>query len=196
MKLRYQLALIVLLLASNGAPGQAQPAPVLSGVWTFNRAESEIPQQVGFRAASGPGGQMPSAGGAGRGGGGGPDQFQFDDKKDPRIDELTNEAQNPSPLLTIKQTDSDIRFVDSLGRIRTFRATGQKQTQQLSSGTVESSARWDGSRLVTEYDLGSGRKVIYTYVLAQPKRLVVLVKFESRNAATLVTEVYDAASGG
>jgi hypothetical protein len=194
MKLRYELALIVLFLTSNWAPGRAQPAPALSGVWTFNRAESEIPQQVGFRAALGPGGQMPSAGSPGRGGG--PDQLQFDEKKDPRIDELTNEAQNPSPLLTIKQTDSDIRFVDSQGRIRTFRATGQKQTQQLSSGTVESAARWDGSRLVTEYDLGSGRKVIYTYVLAQPKRLVVLVKFESRGAATLVTEVYDAASGG
>ena len=136
---------------------------------------------------------MPSAGSPGRGGG--PDQLQFDEKKDPRIDELTNEAQNPSPLLTIKQTDSDVRFVDFQGRIRTFRTTGQKQTQQLSSGTVESAARWDGPRLVTEYDLGSGRKVIYTYVLAEPKRLVVLVKFESRGAASLVTEVYEGASG-
>ena len=194
MKRRCQPALIVLLLAFIGAPGHAQPepAPALSGVWTFNRAQSEIPQQVGFRAASRQGGQPPSADGRGRGG---PDQLQFDEKKDVRLDELTNEAQNPSPVLTIKQTDSDVTFIDSRGRVRRFRATGEKQTQQLSSGTVVSAARWDGSRLVTEYDLGNGRKVIYTYVLTQPKRLVVLVKFESRGAATLVTEVYDAAAG-
>jgi hypothetical protein len=192
MKLHDQLALIVLLLVPSRAAGQAQPAPALSGVWTFNRAQSEIPQQVGFRAASRQGGQMPSAGSPGRGD---PDRLQFDEKKDARSDELTNEAQNPSPVLTIKQTDSDVTFIDFRGRVRIFRATGQKQTQQLSSGTVQSAARWDGSRLVTEYDLGTGRKVIYTYVLAEPKRLVVLVKFEGRGAGTLVTEVYDAASG-
>jgi hypothetical protein len=192
MKLRCQLALIVLLLLSNGKPGQAQPAPALSGVWTFNRAQSEIPQQVGFRAASRQGGQTPSAGSPGRGD---LDRLQFDEKKDARIDELTNEAQNPSPVLTIKQTDTDVTFIDFQGRVRTFRATGQKQTQRLSSGTVESAARWDGSRLVTEYDLGNGRKMICTYMLAQPRRLVVLVKFEGRGAGNLVTEVYDAASG-
>jgi hypothetical protein len=198
MKLQSRIALIVVILPFVAAPGHAQlgsaNTPDLSGVWKLNRAQSDIPEHVGFGiprrgGSSGRAGSVDSGNLAGGGGG------QFDEPKDAKVDEFTNEAQNPSPVLTIKQTESDVTLIDFQGRIRTLHATGQKQTQQLSSSTVESATRWDGPRLVTEYDLGSGRKVTYTYLLEQPKRLLVLVKFESRGAAPIVREVYDGALG-
>jgi hypothetical protein len=132
-------------------------------------------------------GQDPAARGAGNDGPHDPKDVQR------RIEELTNDVRNPSPLLTIQQVGAEIMIIDSQGRIRTFHATGKKETQQLSSGTVDTTTRWDGTHLVTEYSVASGRKLSYTYTLVpgEKQQLLVLVKFEGRGISPVITEVYD-----
>jgi hypothetical protein len=96
-------------------------------------------------------------------GGGQGGQLSTDDRL--KIEELVDEVRNPSPSLTIVQTNATVVVTDSEGHSRTFRTNGKKDKQQLEAVTVDTKTKWDGARLVTEYDLPGGRKLTYAFSL-------------------------------
>jgi hypothetical protein len=138
-------------------------------------------------------------GGYGRGGFGGSRAPQDSTGDQSKIQELTNEVRNPSPTLIISHSDPSLTITDSQDRTRVFQTNGKKDTHQLDSGAVESTTKWDGNKLVTEYDLGSGRKLRYVYsILPNTRQLLEQVTFDggqgqSGRSSGPIKRVYDTA---
>jgi len=196
------------------APARPADRPNLSGDWTLNRELSDDPQQFGaddrgadYRRAGGNGRRGGGFGGGfgGRGGfrggyGGSPrtqDDLSAEDRA--RLQDLANEARAPSPSLEISHSGATIAITDAKGRTRFFQTNGAKDKHQLESGTVDSTTHWNGDQLVTEYDLGSGRRVTYTYtVVPTTRQLVIRIRMDGPQSqsggtrASAVKYVYDA----
>jgi hypothetical protein len=156
----------------------------------------------GYGGGGGYGGRGGGGGYGGRGGGGGygggqQAQQSTDDRL--RALELADEVRNPSEKLTITQNDDSLSIVDERGRTHSFRTNGKKDSQQLDSVKVDSKTKWEGDHLVTEFDLGNGRKLRYTYsLLADPKQLLITAVFDDGqkqgNPLSPVKRVYDVPS--
>jgi hypothetical protein len=130
----------------------------------------------GTGGAGGYGGGGSGGYGGGAGGGARPPQVSSEDRT--RIQAMTNEVKNPSSSLTIAYSDPDLTITDAQQKTRVFQTNGKKDSHQFGSDTIESTTNWEGSKLVTEYDLGSGRKVRYVYTyLPNTKQLVEQVSF-------------------
>src|SRR4029077_20662785 len=107
------------------------------------------------------------------------------------IELLIRELRNPSPSLTISHAGSTLTVTNASDRTRLFQINGQKDPHQVGDATVLSSSRWDGNRLVTEYDLGSGRKIRIAYsIVPDTKQLLEQVSFA--NGQT-IKRIYDPA---
>jgi hypothetical protein len=120
-----------------------------------------------------------------------------------RIRELAEEVKYPSESLHISQSDTDLTITEANEHTRVFQTNGKKDTHQLDGGSVTSKTAWDGQKLTTEYDLGSGRKLRYTYsIVSTTKQLLEQVSFDGGQtsargqAAAVIKRVYDAAPGG
>ena len=115
------------------------------------------------------------------------------------MQELINEVRKPSSTLVISHSDPSLTITDSQDRTRVFQTNGKKDTHQLDSGAVESTTKWDGNKLVTEYDLGTGRKLRYVYsILPNTRQLLEQVTFDggqgqSARSPGPIKRVYDAA---
>jgi hypothetical protein len=219
MKHWHWITVAGLVMLIGGASPRAQPPsgdkPNFTGSWVLDQDLSDNPQQVGFPSSnsgqtsprSGGGGRRGGSGGGfgGRGGfgggvfgggsGGGRQQPQMSQDERNKIEELTNEVKNPSSSLLISQDASSLIITDSHGRERVFQTNGKKDPHQYDSGTIDSQTKWDGNRLVTEYDLGSGRTLRYTYsIVANTKQLLEQVEFvgQARTSAP-IKRVYDPA---
>jgi hypothetical protein len=199
-------AVLAVGLVRTPAVGQTQTGsndkPNFSGSWTLDRDLSDNPRQSGSESAVSGQGQHPSQrggyggygrgggyGGMGRGGYGGyggsgrPGQVSPDDQK--KIEELGREAKSPSPTLTISHSTANIAISDAQGHTRFFQTNGSKDQHQLDSGIVTSTTKWDGNRLVMDYDLGSGRKLTYTYsIVPATRQLLVQVRFDNGQGQT------------
>ena len=90
-----------------------------------------------------------------------------------RLSALTDELKRGSATLVISHHDPSFVINDSLDHTQFFQTTGSADEHQLASTKVTSTTRWEESRLVTEYDLGS-RKLVYTYALLPATRQMVL----------------------
>jgi hypothetical protein len=215
MKRWYGVTAVALGLLSAVTTGHGQSAsagkPNFSGVWILNRALSDAPPQTDIGArASGPGDQGDRAGRAGGGefdratGGGrlgrtgdggyrgqrsGPTANSSDRRN--AIDELTRELRNPSASLTISHADPTLAVTNAQDWTRLFQSNGQKDPHQAGAATVLSTTRWDGDRLVTEYDLGSARNIRIIYSLV-PGTRQLLEQVSFANGQTL-KRVYDPA---
>jgi hypothetical protein len=202
-------------LAQSG-PGDK---PNFSGSWVLNPDLSDNPQQVGFASPNQGGGQRQGGGHRGGGGGGfggfggrgsgggfggngggfGGAQHAQDSADDrERIRELAEEVKYPSKSLQISLTATDMTITDAHEHTRVFQTNGKKDTHQLDTGTVTSKTAWDGQKLTTEYDLGSGRKLRYTYsIVSTTRQLLEQVSFDSGQssergpAAAVIKRVYD-----
>jgi len=146
----------------------------------------------------GRGGGMGGRGGGGGYGGGGAQRPQENNDDRLRALELADEVRNPSTKLTITQMEDTLSIIDERGRTHAFRTNGKKDSQQLDSVKVDSKTKWEGDHLVTEFDLGNGRKLRYTYsLLEDPKQLLITSVFDNGqkqgNAPPTVKRVYDAA---
>jgi len=115
-----------------------------------------------------------------------------------KAQEAIHDARSPSPNLTISHSAVNIAITDVRGRTRFFQTTGAIDKHQFDSGTIDSTTSWSGDQLVTQYELGNGRRLTYTYLLTSGGRqLVVRVRVDgtssygSRGPAT-VKYVYDA----
>src|SRR5262249_51713760 len=112
--------------------------------------------------------------------------------------EVLDDVRSPSPTLTVSHSAANIAVTDARGRTRFFQTTGAKDKHQYDAGTIDSTTAWIGDQLVTQYDLGNGRRLTCTYSLvSETRQLVVRIRadggaqFGGRGAATY-KYVYDA----
>lgn len=178
------------------------------GSGSDSSGQDDSPRGAGRRGGFGGGfgggrGGFGGSGGYGGGGGGrygGRSQQSPEDRQ--KMQELMNDVRRPSATLTISHNDPSLAITDAQDHTRVFQTTGKKDKHQFESGTVDSTTRWDGNKLVTEYDLGNGRKVRYTYSLVPAtKQLVEQITMDggpggnARNGrgAPTIKLVYDSA---
>ncbi len=220
LKLLSTLASIVVLAWL--APAFAQPAhPDLSGSWTLNTDQSDHPQQSAqgsdddgrTRGGDGRGGGGGRGGGFGGGrggfgggrggfaGGGGRGQRgggNTDDRL--RALEMNDEIRNPPQALTIAQKADTVSITGADNQTRVFRTNGKKDTHELQAVKIDTRTTWDGDRLVVEYDVGSGRKIRYTYSRSpNTGQLIVETQIDSGRKgaprAPAIKRVYDKTAG-
>ena len=192
------VSVIFVFWAVQPIRGQAPPAVDLSGTWTLDATLSDNPEQVAAAVridlaqggtgtdlfGGGPGGRYGRGGmGRGRAPGGGAqggnerNQTSLEDQN--RLDELTAAVRYPPSTLVISQTSTSIAFTDAQGQTRTFTTNDKREKQTIGTSTIETTTRWEGPRLVSEQDLGRGRKTIFTYsIVPTTKQLLVRVGFE------------------
>jgi hypothetical protein len=164
-----------------------------SGVWTMDRTYSNDPAQANFDAgqaatqsrrggmSSGFGGlQLPGMGRGGNRSGGNSGGNRSDAASGTTADEksrlaaLTDELKKASTTLTISHHDPSFVVTNGLEHATFSHTTGQLEDQQLGELTIPTVTRWDGDRIVTEFDLSSRRRLTYTYTLLQNTRQLVL----------------------
>jgi hypothetical protein len=183
----------------------AETRPDFSGTWSLDRSISTDLARASFdpatdRGSQGAGRRGGGSGGGfgGRGGFGGPGGSRpryRDSSSDMTADErarlsaLTDELKKGSATLVISHHDPSLVINDSLDRTQFFQTTGSSDEHPLASTKISSTTRWEESRLVTEYDLGS-RKLVYTYALLPATRQMVLrVRLEANTGGRPGPEV-------
>jgi hypothetical protein len=174
----------------------AQEKASLAGRWTLNRELSQFPRELGFGMdlipAGGSGADV--SGGGGRGGGGAstilPRRESEDDVK--RTAQMVAEVKNPSPHLTIVQTDSAVTITDERGQSRTLHPDGREELVPLDQVSVPTVTRWEGARLAVRYKVEQGRELRFTYSrTSDPSQLTVQVQFIERGGHDTLTRVYE-----
>jgi hypothetical protein len=196
-------AAIVAALAAcmyGRVPASAQQAPELAGRWSLNRALSTSPREIGFDAdwmkSSGSDASPSSSGGRGRRGSSGSSASAFSARPESaedaaRVRQLTAEARNPTPYLTIGQAPGVITFTDDQGRARTFHPDGDEEVLRLGDVPLVAATRWEADHLVILYSVEQGRQLRYTYTIsANPRQLIVNIKFVERGVGDEERLVY------
>ena len=169
--------------------------PNFSGTWSIDRGISNDATQAAFETPRDqdrrPAGRQ--GGGGGRGGFGGFGGARFGSggqgnrseavpgtpEERTRLREFTDLVKRASESLVISHADPSLAITDAQGRTQLFQTTGAKDAHALATATVTSTTHWDGSRLVTEYDMGAIGKLVSTYtLLASTKQLVVRTRLE------------------
>lgn len=186
------------ILATTIAASQssAPPAIDLSGRWTLNTYVSDNPEQVAasIRVDFGVGGsdelfgrgegeRFGRRGGRGEGqrnaGGGSkaPDQPSVEEQN--RLNQLTEPVRYPPTTLVVSQTADAVTFTDAQGQARTLATTGKREKQTIGANTIDVTTRWQGPQLISEEDLGKGRRMIFTYsIVPATKQLLLRVALE------------------
>ena len=191
-----------------------QTAPTVGGVWTLNRAASELPREIGFNAewlqqqpsgsdsapapSSGGGGRRRGGGGGGgRSGGTGPYNIprqSYDEAQQTQF--LTGEARNPPARLTIVDAGSTITLTTELGQTRTLHPTGKDEAIEVGGVTLIETTKRDGDKVVVTYAVTKDRQVRYTLTPgANPARLTVDVEFLDHGNGDKAKLIYDGGLG-
>ena len=210
--------LILCALVSGATAGAQGPAPrYLSGSWILDTYLSDHPEQIAqaLRYDTGESGQDGTergrAGGFGTGrgrvGGSGrserertpsKDQVNPEDRK--KLKELTDAIQFAPTMLTISQTDASVSIASAARGTQTLHANGKAERYELSSGTLDRTATWDGPELIVTYEIGRAGTLRYTYALVPATRqLLIRITFERRAGQAGPFEiklVYDPAPSG
>ncbi|MBE3123702.1 MAG: hypothetical protein IMZ65_02770 [Planctomycetes bacterium] len=189
------VAAMVFGVADHG-PLAAADRPSLAGRWTLNRDASQLPREVGFGMNIVPtaGSGSNDRGDAGsRGAGASAFVARRESEDDVRkTQQLVEEVRNPSPHLTIAQTETTVTITDERGRSRTFHPDGKEELQPLDPAPVATTTRWDGDHLVVRYKVEQDRELRYTYSRrGNPPQVVVQVQFVERGGHDMVTLVYE-----
>src|SRR5262249_8962117 len=174
------------------ARGQA-PASV-GGVWSLNRAQSELPREIGFNAdwfaaAAAPG---EPGGRSNRGAPGAPRSRRpsLDDSR--RVQLLNDEARNPPARLMIVDTPAAVTLTNELGQSRIVHPDGKEEMVEIQGTLMPVLAKRDGETLVVTYRVDSSRDVTYSYSRsANPPRLTVVVQVSERGKTEKAKRVYD-----
>lgn len=198
------VAALVAGMYGRATPSAQQRAPDLAGRWTLNRALSASPQEIGFDAdwmkSSGSDASPSSSGGRGRrGSSGSTASGAFSARPESaedasRVRQLTAEVRNPTAHLTIAQAPGVISLTDDQGRARTFHPNGREEVLQLGDVPLVVTTIWDSEHLVIVYSVEQGRQLRYTYTTsANPRQLIVDIKFVERDGGDEVRRVYEPA---
>ena len=227
MNLPQSLVLFVVALVGGfGAPRAAlQPMAAaehldLSGTWTLNGGQSDMPVEVGFDpdwvdtetttgarggSSGGSGGQSSGGGGRGgarsSGGGGGRSSggsgtiqtLRESEEDSKKIRELVADVKHPPASLTITQTDAAITIAPASGPARTYHLNGKEETVRLESGAgVGSLTKWEPAGLVVRYLVAKNRELRFTFArTAGARRLVVSTQFVERGKGQIIKRVYE-----
>ncbi len=206
------LAAVALLSAAALEAGAAESAN-LTGTWRLNRGQSGAPgaqPQAGDPGEPrGRGGRGPGAGGGmaggrrggmgrggmGRGGAMGPGGRQRPSEEElTRTRELMREVLEPESSFTIARSDTTVTFVFPDGRTRTYAANDKGEKHQLTAGTVETKAKWDGGQFVVRTKVSDRISVVQTYLRhAEEPRLTVTSRLNGAFEGRTVTHVYELA---
>ncbi len=174
----------------NATPVPAETRPDFSGTWSLDRSISTDLEKASFlppnRSSQGGGGGGGRGGfggfGGGRGGFGGGSRSRNQDSSSSdmtsdektRLSVLTDLMKKGFATLVISHHDPNFVVNDSLDHTQFFQTTGSTDEHELVSTKVTSTTHWEESRLVTEHDLSSSRKLVYTYALLPATRQMVL----------------------
>jgi hypothetical protein len=203
-------ALIVCFsIAAAGAVRQTPDAttiarPDLTGTWVLNAERSDRPGRPGGargEGGAGPWGGRPGGmgggmrGPGGRGGmGGGRMGSGIDPEQMKQRLEVMREVMEPVERMTIRQTGTEVVFIDATGRSRHYSTSGQPEKHQLQSGTIETKTSWKDSSLVMDISLDR-TKLTETYSLAADSgQLQVTFTFENAGmpgGGRTIRRVYD-----
>jgi hypothetical protein len=191
------------------AEPHAQAASPLGGVWSLNRALSELPRDIGFNAswfpaaAGAESGQTSRSGGAGgrgrraSGGSGGGAGGAFPAAPENYLDAqhlqlLTADARNPPARLIIVDNPAAVTMTTELGESRTFHPTGREESIDIQGTPIPVTTRRDGDRLIVLYHVERNRDVQYTYSQsADAHQLIVDVQFLDKGAGDKARRVYE-----
>ena len=206
-----------MLLAASAHDQDASP---LGGVWTLNRALSEVPREIGFNVdwvpAPGDAGQSSgsSAGGRGRRGGGGgggnrapaaPFSGRRESYEDARrLQLVTAEARNPPARLMIVDTPAAVTITNELGQSRVLhpdgrpgdkaagKLDGNDESIEIQGVPVRVTSKREGDRLVVLYHVEQDRDVRYAYSrTASPSQLIAEIQFLEHGAGDKAKCVYE-----
>ena len=207
---------------SLGPAGAREATVNLSGAWELNRDLSSAPGSGpvapdgpgrggpgGGRGPGGPGGggRGPGGGGGGGfgggfGGGGGrprggppvgaPSREDMEARRALVQDVLTLPAR-----MTITQDGDKVVLIEPDGVVRTYVVNGAAEKHQLTNGTIETKAKWDGATLRMEIVVGARMKLVRTFEVSDdPRRLQVTTAFEGGRKDQAQRTVYDEAPPG
>jgi len=169
--------------ASTAAPAVKQEAPrkTLAGAWKLNRDESDNSErraQGGNGGGNGPsGGNGPYGGNEGRrrggigfpGGQGGNGPYgrgRGGNGENEQERQAMMEIVRPPASWHIDLKDQEFDFSDEQGRKSVFLTDGRKTQKSKDAHRVEISARWDGTRLVSDEKGPGGAKLSRTFELS------------------------------
>jgi hypothetical protein len=188
------------------ATANGQESSPLGGVWTLNRALSEMPREIGFNVDWMPPPEPGRAGGSGgtnrgrrSGGGGGGSatspysapRESFDDAQ--RIQLLTAEVRNPPTRLMIVDTPAAITITNQLGQSRTLRPSGNDEWIDVEGMTIRAATQRQSDRLVVTYRAAINRDVRYTYSASRDhQQLTIDVEFLEHGSGDKARLVYQA----
>jgi len=207
--LAHLLAVVGLVAVCTGsATAQTPPPPTaaptasdehldFSGTWSFDRSISTDPSQITFDPA-GENRQTNNNRRAGFGGFGGPGGGGFGrGRNNPqgnrngavtlapleqeRLKALTSQLKTASSTLVISHHDPSFVVNDAEDHTQFFQTNGAKDENHVGSTTLTSSTHWEGSRIVTEYDISSRLTLAYTYTLL-PKTNQLVVRIARRSS--------------
>jgi hypothetical protein len=187
------------------ATTDSQESSPLGGVWTLNRALSEMPREIGFNVDWMPppdGGRDRGTGGTNRGrrsgGGGGGATSPFSAPRESfadaqRVQLLTAEARNPPTRLMIVDTPAAITITNELGQSRTLRPSGNEEWIDIEGMSIRATTQRQSDRLVVTYRPATDRDVRYTYSPSRDhQQLTVDVEFLEHGAGDKARRVYQA----
>ena len=99
--------------------------------------------------------------------------------------------------VTISQDGDKVVFIEPDGVVRTYVASGAAEKHQLTSGTIETKAKWNGSALRMEIKIGDRATLVRTFeVRDDPRRLEVATAFDGGSKDQRQLTVYDEAPDG
>jgi hypothetical protein len=165
----------------------------LAGRWALNRALSQIPRDVGFNLVTVPSstsGVPPSEHASLASA-----LYRESEVEGRRRELLVDEVRNPSPRLTIAESESAVTVTDARGRSRTVHPTGREEMVLLADDVpVPTITRWEGDQLEIRYRVAQHRELRYTLSRAPDSpRLTVRVLFVDQRPGDTVTLVYEPA---
>jgi len=110
---------------------------------------------------------------------------------------LVQEVLTLPARLTITQEGDKVVVIEPDGVVRTYVANGAAEKHQLTHGTIETKAKWDGAMLRMEFVVGARMKLVRTFEVSDdPRRLEITTVFEGGRKDQAQRTVYDESPAG
>ena len=186
------------------ASARSQESGNLTGRWVLNRNQSQLDQEIGFtpawlaagtrsaeRESGGGGGRGRRGPGSGQQGGYAVSRESEEDAR--RLQQLSAEAQTPSPHLTIIDSRGTVAITDADNVARTLHTDGKDDSLQVNGLPVTAVTVRESGHVVVRYKVQQGRELRYTYTreTGRPTLTVDIQFVEDGRVADTVRRVYD-----
>jgi hypothetical protein len=171
------------------ASPSSEARPDFSGTWALDRSISNDPTKASFAPVQARNNQSAGGFGGGRrggrggfGGGSRPADRTADDRtpdERTRLQALTDQLRKGSATLVVSHHEPSFVINDAQDHTLFFQTDDTTNDHEIGVGTISSTTHWEGPRLVTEYNLSSRLKLVFTYtLLAETKQMVLRVRLD------------------